>query len=529
MEDLRKHEDLKEAKNADNKKKTLKERYTNIIWELNELTNTETEDDNVDIVNKDLNNAFKNFLEENPDKLDELRQMVANLWETWKETRWKGFDILVKFLKKIEKKEWKREKSVNDDKTTNESGNSNENRTEKKSENDYKEFLKKLKDPNKLSSMNNREIGRVKQYLQSNKAASIKAYTEMKNVDWGTKSNEKDKAVFNEIWDALKEKYQNDSAFLEEDFKDLNNSVDVLKKYAGNDWNGENLSTEATLQSFDPNKTIISKDYFIQEFNTYNEQRINKIKTSTINWCYEALISKYDFQKTDNELQFKSKNSETWLIAGSDTVKEDFAEDIKAFIWNQGNLVDNEPDRLLNNWSSEIYQALLGKTEIEVSKDSQDKKVVLSEIGVIGEDERAMDERDFESMQNWLKDDMFIKKKSEGNNNITYSYDLGKVKKYLLYSANNDNETFFKLSTTSGVSRRTWISAIQILLNSKASDGWKNIKVDWKFWINGDYYAGETHDAVLKFQKEYNESHPDATIAEDWVPGPITIAALLEK
>ena len=102
-------------------------------------------------------------------------------------------------------------------------------------------------------------------------------------------------------------------------------------------------------------------------------------------------------------------------------------------------------------------------------------------------------------------------------------------KKYLLYSANNDNETFFKLSTTSGVSRRTWISAIQILLNSKASDGWKNIKVDWKFWINGDYYAGETHDAVLKFQKEYNESHPDATIAEDWVPGPITIAALLEK
>jgi hypothetical protein len=33
----------------------------------------------VDIVNKDLDNAFKKFLEENPDKLDELRQMVASL------------------------------------------------------------------------------------------------------------------------------------------------------------------------------------------------------------------------------------------------------------------------------------------------------------------------------------------------------------------------------------------------------------------------------------------------------------------
>jgi hypothetical protein len=131
--------------------------------------------------------------------------------------------------------------------------------------------------------MNNREIERVKLYLQSNKTASINAYTEMKNVDWGTKSNEKDKAVFNEIWDTLKENYQNDSDFFKEDFKDLNNSVDTLKKYVSNDWNGEDLSTEVTLQNFDPNTTIISKEFFIQTFNTYNEQRINKVKTTTIN------------------------------------------------------------------------------------------------------------------------------------------------------------------------------------------------------------------------------------------------------
>lgn len=495
-------ENLKKKENTDSKKKDPEERYTNIIWELNELTNDETEDDNVDVVNKDLDNAFKNFLEENPDKLWELRQKVVSLWETAKETRWKGFDLLVKFLGNVDKK----------------------------LKDDYNEFLEKLKEPHKLSNMNNKEIWRVKLYLQSNKNDSIKAYTEMKNVDWWNKANEKDKAVFNEIWNTLKVKYQNDSDFLKEDFNDINTSVDSLKKYAGNDWNGENLWSDVTLQNFDSDKVIISKEFFINTFNTYNEQRINKVKKNTINWCYNVLASKYDFQKTsNNELQFKLKESNTWSTAIPDIAKKDFADDLKTFIRNQDNLIDNEEDRLLDSWSSDIYKALLDNSEVNIPEDTQNQGMDWPKIDNIAGNKLEMEERDFKAMQDYLKGDMFIIKNVNEENNISYSYDLGKVKKYLLRSGNNDNESLFKLSTTSGVLRRTRISAIQILLNSRVSGEWTKIKVDWKFWINGDYYAWETHEAVLEFQKEYNISHPDNTIAEDWVPGPITIDALLKE
>jgi hypothetical protein len=56
--------------------------------------------------------------------------------------------------------------------------------------------------------------------------------------------------------------------------------------------------------------------------------------------------------------------------------------------------------------------------------------------------------------------------------------------------------------------------------------------IDGKFWLkNSTYKSWKTWEAVLNFQKDYNEKQtdPDKKLSEDWIPGLNTIAALLDN
>ena len=78
-------------------------------------------------------------------------------------------------------------------------------------------------------------------------------------------------------------------------------------------------------------------------------------------------------------------------------------------------------------------------------------------------------------------------------------------------------------------SRKTWLSSVQILLNKEHN---------WNLTVDGQYVKNwETSGAVKKFQSEYNESkkvdgkYPEGfePLVEDWIPGPKTLAKLLEN
>ena len=526
---LRLNLDVETSSSKDKEKSEIspENKYKKVLDELNELEDEGKDNDKVELVNKDLNNIFRDYLINNPAQLEWLKTKVEwlkNKAEAW----WEGFKKLVKFLEKFDKEQQKPRKEKRED--NNSDKNKKQDKLETKMESDYNEFMNKLDDPKKLSNMNKNKIDRVKTYIENNKSEAKALYTKMKgvNLEIDKKINQKDKDVFNEVLVVIKNKYNNDPDFLKEDFKDLDDSVSNLKKYAGNDWKGENLSNDAILQNFDPSKTIISKEFFINTFNTYNEQRIDGIKDATIKWCYEALVSKYDFQKTNNnELQFKLKDSDTRFFVGNETIQKDFNGVLTALILNQNNLVDNEAEKLLNSWSSDILQALLNDGRIiqpqEIVTNNSQRQSSSPETTTISEKERAMTETDFNAMKEYLNDNMFIES-NDGN----YSYDLNKLKSYL--QSYRENPDDFRLHTTKSeiAKRRVWISAIQILLNAKYPNN--KIAVDWKFWEKGGgIYSWETYDAVKNFQREYNKSHSDATIAEDWVPGPITIAALLEE
>ena len=488
--------------NADNK---WADAYNKVMEELRQLEDqNKKEDDEVMLANKDLNNALRDYLISNPNNLAELKskvdQLNPTLWEKW----WKGFAILVKFLEKIENQ----------------------------SEEDFKEFMNKLDDPKKLSNMNKNEIDRVKTYIENNKAKAKELYIKMKTVDLEKykKIDQKDKDVFNGVREVIKTKYNNDPDFLKEDFKDLNSSVSSLKKYAYNDWEGEDLEDGATLQNFDQNKTIISKAFFIETFNNYNEERENRMKDATITGCYDKLSVKYDFQKTsDNKLQYRLNGSEQeWTSIDEDGITE--LDGIKVLIEGQNDLVnEGEWDRLLDVCKYGIYQELLDNADEAVTTPEvvADKKGPASPEATPKTtiDLYGMSSLDFAAMTKALWDAMFISE-TKTESETSYSYDIDKVKAYL--KTCKDNPEKFTLNGTSYesknlVRRRAWISAVQILINEKNWANWEKLVVDWKFWT-------DTKAKVIAFQKNYNDHLPNwaVKLGVDGIPWKDTIQVLLD-
>lgn len=103
------------------------------------------------------------------------------------------------------------------------------------------------------------------------------------------------------------------------------------------------------------------------------------------------------------------------------------------------------------------------------------------------------------------------------------SYNLDNVKKFL-WTINDDNfnKDFIKVWTDS---RYAWLAATQILLN-------QNLDGDNKLVVDGEYKRwGETYNAVLDFQKNYNLEHSNdgwfVSLKEDWMPGPKTLSKML--
>jgi hypothetical protein len=103
------------------------------------------------------------------------------------------------------------------------------------------------------------------------------------------------------------------------------------------------------------------------------------------------------------------------------------------------------------------------------------------------------------------------------------SYNLDNVKKFL-WTINDDNfnKDFIKVWTDS---RYTWLAATQILLN-------QNLDGDNKLTVDGEYKRwGETYNAVLDFQKNYNSEHSNdewfVSLKEDGMPGPKTLSKML--
>jgi len=108
-------------------------------------------------------------------------------------------------------------------------------------------------------------------------------------------------------------------------------------------------------------------------------------------------------------------------------------------------------------------------------------------------------------------------------NGDNLSYNLDNAKKFL-WTINDDNfnKDFIKVWTDS---RYAWLAATQILLN-------QNLDGDSKLTVDGEYKRwGETYNAVLDFQKNYNLEHSNdewfVSLKEDWMPGPKTLSKML--
>jgi len=127
----------------------------------------------------------------------------------------------------------------------------------------------------------------------------------------------------------------------------------------------------------------------------------------------------------------------------------------------------------------------------------------------ISPDLRWMSDFDFKAIQELLGDKIFIEKK-DGK----ISYNLEKTKDYL-WTMRDKNWSEFKTNVA-------YISAIQILLNS--SNEWDKIKIDWKF-------NDKTKSRVKVFQENFNNNLPkwSVKLGVDGYPWKDTLAVLLDN
>ena len=138
----------------------------------------------------------------------------------------------------------------------------------------------------------------------------------------------------------------------------------------------------------------------------------------------------------------------------------------------------------------------------------------------------AVDEINKYVTDNWGKAIFRKKEQWEWTENKEWWYEcnMENVKDFLkkIWNDIKFDKDFVAVKTPS---RKAWLSSVQILLN-KENEG--SLKVDWQYvrW-------GETYTAVKNFQEKYNADNKlkewdEGYLVTDWIPGPKTLAKLLD-
>lgn len=238
------------------------QKYERVLNDVKEVTDATQDAHDKMVVDKEMDGALMWLLRWDPKKLQTLKDAVKEInTHKEKELGWESLAKLKTFLEDVD--------------------------NVKGMEKDFDEFMKKIDNPQKLSSMTDKEIRRVCLYLQANEVDVIKAYNKIKSNKTKEGLDDKDNGYIKSVWDALKDIYKNNDNFIKEDFNDLYDNITdfagVLKWYAGDGWNWEDSGFTGDLNGkFKENDTIVSKDALIDRLKDLNEERIKSFKNEAI-------------------------------------------------------------------------------------------------------------------------------------------------------------------------------------------------------------------------------------------------------
>ena len=484
----------------------LEQRFIKIQQELNELSNSNAADDSVEVAEWVLDWKFAEFLLDynNGVLFNQLKKIVDRLrgWDlsNLSTNAWKWLDQLAKFLDDI----W------------------NSERMQK----DYTEFMDKIKDPKKLSTMQSPEIRRLNLYLWMHEDNALTAYKEMKNIfgkfaeKWMTGQ---DITFFNDVWNTLKSGYSASDKFIAEDYWKLS-EVSNLKEFTDKlwdffpngkwfwKWDGRNL-----LEQWLPDKdnSIVSKSKVIEKFNSLNDIRTknNKDKVSNIAVNTETELSK--FTKKDGKLLY---NWEEFTVA---KMEEVFWEQIKKLAWEWTEFVSDDE---MNQTINECKDGIFTKIESTILPQLQEEVTDSNDDIVPADFEASKDS--FKANQN-LKDKIkelgFYDWNEEWEN---IKFNITKVREYL---DTLKDQSWQNLKNLGALEKQTWIISVQIALNCLNSKDW-NYKDSCNVeWLDG-IYKDRTANWVEWFQNKYNEGKSDnEKLKPDKLPWPKTITAIIAE
>ena len=480
----------------------LKERFETIKKELLEVWGPEKSDDLVEIEQWALDWKFAEYLLKNESCLTTLKTYVKTInRDGLSRKAWKSLKDLEKFLDDI----WDAERMKKD----------------------YDEFMEKIQKPKKLNTMKSWEIRRLNIYLWAHEDDALAAYKAMKPI-YGkydeNKMKSEDRRFFEEVWNTLKDHYEDSDKFFESDFGELSDSKDDLYNLAWNlwvkQWDGRNLSQwDVTLSE----NSIISKETVIANFNEANESRINKIKS----WTLSAV------NEVKDQLWIK-----WWKVvvksSGAELTPDSLLNLLKTKeSFNQLPVVENEwnTDHLKN-----ILTEVINGEEIKTGLENLDQPEPETPTETTPETPTETETQPettpetptsttYEAPKSsfkakpWLDEEIQNEKFYDGDKSWeTIKFNINEVKRYLEEKCAGKPWKELEVNTTS-IDRAKWTIAVQIALNYLSTkDGNSNFNVEWIDGIRGK----RTVNWVRNFQEKYS-------LRKDWLPGKETIAKLLEE
>lgn len=408
---------------------------------------------------------------------------------------------------------------------------------------DFKEMIAtgKIK---RLNSFKDYEIGVLKDNITGENGAitledALNLYKKMLTIGAGAKLLPTDRRYFNDIKDAIEEKwgfngedsdkkidianeklseYQLDTLF--PDGIKANDLNELAQTYAWvNDWNGAKLTDQAiTLKDWQ----LFTAENFKTKFNTVNQTRIDKNNEIVGGLPPITLPDNFDinkFQVRGGSLKYRADDSSE----RNDVTAANMVSSLDLTLEGVDFVGDNERDRTLQQKLDEFCAAVKDKlNQAAANNDNVDSTTDASaETSRI--ENCTLNENGFGLITGALWDKNFIKK--EGDN---FKYDMGKLTNFLGGIKPENRREYRNLRkqwrTVGSGKWKALHCAVQILLNKRDSN--LNLNVNGQ-WIHSKRNGATNtyYNAVKNFQKSVGFEWKDL----DWIPWPKTIWELLDR
>lgn len=386
---------------------------------------------------------------------------------------------------------------------------------------------------NKLNGLSKKEMENVLNFVKNknNQSSVYSVYYMMKNVNIPTNFKRTDKDNFYTILNTIEATYPELKRLWTETVKNFqlnelfpeNLTADDLKvlletHYSkdGFVWNGSNIWNDFSFKNKNNGENISNSD-FIAKFNEYNLKRIDSI---TQKW--NDIIANLDV--TWLTYDENSKNfMRNWNIIGEKGLFKELSgvdESNKYEKWFNLltiNELDQDHFKTIREWWE---TALKNKIDSSNEQNENDWNWGFEKVNNINAGLNIGNINWYIVNKIWEGKDI-LRKTADAE---WYECNMNNVKEFLWKISNSEIKFDKEFIRVWSDSRKAWLSAVQLLLNNQYSN---------RLQVDGQYrYKGETWNAVQEFQKKYNGEHSNDSwfekLEEDWIPGPLTLAKLLD-